>query len=390
MLIFDTSTQWLEISEAVHTESWQQCQTAPSPGRWQAYLNQVCLQTILLWLEEKFESHPVIASPAQASFWEMVNGSAITLGRTRLILIPDETMDRNEFCVPQEWIDLPGLVGDYYLAVEVNTDEQALQIWGYSTHAQLKAQGTYDPLDRTYRLEGNDLMHDWAVFWVMHQISAEPTRVAVPPLPDLSAAEAATLLEQLGHSEVILPRLVVPFQQWGGLLQSDRWFQRLCEQRQRPLQSPTVQSQNPSVVRLSQWLQNQFEAGWQVIEEFLSPEPDLAFNLRQEDTQPAVRRLKRIPLGAELPDVVLAIALNPEPDGRIRTGIQILPEQGNAYLPANLQLIMRSNAGAVLQSVEASDQSRYIQLRPFKSSQGTGFRLQIRVADVSVTEDFVM
>src|SRR5689334_13754739 len=154
MLVSDTSTQWLEIPDAVRTQSWQQSQSISIPGnRLQAYLNQVCLQTVLPWLQEKSEVEPAIDSTDSLSFWEMVNGSAIVLGTTRLIFIPTEAMDRNEFRVPQEWIDIPSWVGDYYLAVEVDTDDHWLNIWGYTTHQMLKSEGRYDPSDRAYCLD---------------------------------------------------------------------------------------------------------------------------------------------------------------------------------------------------------------------------------------------
>jgi hypothetical protein len=391
MLTFDTSTPWLEIPEAVHTEAWQQSQTVSMPGsHWQAYLNQICLKTILPWLQEKFDRPPIVSSPEMPEFWELVNGSAVILGDTRLIIIPTEAMDKSEMRVPQEWIDIPGWVGDYYLAVEVDTDEQVLQVWGYSTHEQIKSQGNYDAIDRTYSLDGSEFIQDLAVFWVMQQFPAEPTRAEVSVLPNLSTTEAETLIQQLGRSDLVLPRLQIPFQQWGALLQNDRWLQRLWQQRSTQNQQPEA-GQNQAVVRLSQWLQNRFETGWQAIAELFSAEPDLAFSFRREDDfQNLIRRVKQIQLGVELPDVVLAIALEAEPDGRSRIGVQVLPSEGNVYLPAHLRLVMRSTDGDIVQSVEAGSQSRYVQLRRFKGSPGMAFRLQITVADVSVTEDFVV
>jgi hypothetical protein len=387
-LTFDTSTPSLEIPEAVHREFWQP--QGLTPSHWQTYLNQVCLRTVLPWLEGKFEQQPVIAFPATPGFWELVNGSAFILGRTRLIVLPSEAMDRSEFRVPQEWVDIPDWIGDYYLAVEVDTDEQMVHLWGYTTHTQLKSQGTYGPIDRTYTLNGDKLIQDLAVLWVMQQVAQEPTRAEVPTLPDLSTPIAETLIQQLGRLDVILPRLEIPFQQWGALLRSDRWRQQLCGQRQRQIQ-PLGLQQGQGIVRLSQWLQSQFESGWQTIEELFRAEPNLAFSLRLgEDDRSAIRRVKQIQLGAELSDVVLAIALEPEPEGKIRIEVQVLPSQGSPYLPAHLQLVMRSTAGETLQSVEAGDQSNYIQLRRFKCSSGATFHLLIGVAGLSVTEDFVV
>lgn len=387
MLTVETSSQWLDIPETVHTEAWAQSQTVVG-DRWQVYLNQVCLQTILPWLQEKFDREPVVQTPTTPQFWELVNGSAIAVGDTRIILVPTESMDHSELRVPQEWIDIPDWMGDYYLAVEVNPDDQGLDIWGYSTHAQIKAEAEFDASDRAYALTGEGLIQDVTVFWVMQQLATEPTRSTIPALTELPATTTNSLIQQLASSDVIVPRLELPFQQWGALLQSDRALQILCQQRTRPDQpQPITESPQPTV-QLGQWLNNLVETSWQTLEMVFGATPDLAFSFRGENAQAPVQRVKLIRFSDEL-QVVLAIAVETEPDERRRIAIRVLPRPTETVLPAHLQLQMISPSGEVLQSVASSDQSRYIQLRPFKCLPATTFRLNLEVEDVSVTEDFV-
>jgi Protein of unknown function (DUF1822) len=385
MLLSDTSTQWLEIPDAIGTQSWQQSQFISIPGnRWQAYLNQVCLQTMLPWLQEKSTIEPIVDSMDSLAFWEIVNGSAIVLGTTRLIVIPTEAMDRSEFRVPQEWIDIPSWAGDYYLAVEVDPDEQCLNIWGYTTHQMLKSEGNYDGSDRTYCLDGDRIIQDLTVFWVMQQLSGEPTQAVIEPLPALNSGQAELLLQQLGDRAIALPRLEIPFLQWGALLEQDRWLEQLCQLRQS-----RVNATSPA--NLSQWWQNVFEAGWQAIEDLWAPQPDLAFSFRQaESTQQQVRRVKQIQLGDQFPAVLLVMVLETEADERTRIWVQIHPQSGETYLPANLRLELLSMTDEVLQSVQAGDTSNYIQLRRFKSRLGTQFRLQVAIADTFTHEDFIV
>ncbi|NJN90031.1 MAG: DUF1822 family protein [Leptolyngbyaceae cyanobacterium SL_5_14] len=68
-LLFDSSTHWFEIPDEVHSAAWPR-QTAPIPGnQWQAYLNQICLETVLPWLREKFGDEVVQTEPiAQPGF----------------------------------------------------------------------------------------------------------------------------------------------------------------------------------------------------------------------------------------------------------------------------------------------------------------------------------
>ncbi|MBD2352962.1 DUF1822 family protein [Anabaena variabilis FACHB-171] len=55
---------------------------------------------------------------------------------------------------------------------------------------------------------------------------------SVAPLPTLPLAQAENLLERLGNSEVVFPRLAIPFELWGALLTHGGWRQGLYERRQ--------------------------------------------------------------------------------------------------------------------------------------------------------------
>ncbi|WP_413199245.1 DUF1822 family protein [Nostoc piscinale] len=225
----------VEISETTQDAVWQQSQNFSTPStRLQAYLNRLCLLTVLPWLEEIWG---IIAKPAPNlavlhSFWEVVNGTAITINQTRLILIPSLAIDINEIRVPQEWVDIPSWAGDYYLAVQVNTEDGWVKVWGYTTHLHLKQPSNYSAGDRTYTLDYEDLIHDLDILWVTRQLCPDaPTKTEVEPLDNLSLTQANNLLERLGNPAVKFPRLTVPFSLWGALLEHGGWRQRLYELR---------------------------------------------------------------------------------------------------------------------------------------------------------------
>jgi hypothetical protein len=265
MALSDSHKIYLEISEADRTQAWQQSQSFLSPScQWNAYLNQLCLQAILPWLIEDYDL-PAKVWPNQAvlpSFWEFVNGTAITFNATRLILIPSESIDLSELRVPQEWIDIPSWVADYYLAIQVNPDDQEVLIWGYTSYQQLKTKGTYNSQDRTYSLMAEDLIDDLNILWVSCQLDvAESTRVAVNSLPQLSLDQINQLLQRLGHLELIFPRQEVPFEQWGALLEHGGTRQQLYHRR-LGISEPWSVSQWLST-GLSQIAQ---QMGWQQLE----------------------------------------------------------------------------------------------------------------------------
>jgi Protein of unknown function (DUF1822) len=400
MFAFDTTTQGFDISSELHHRAWQESRSDRISGQsitgqsilgqsilgqsWQVYLNQVCLETVRPWLQDLMGQEAVHVT-GQRDIWSMVNGSALTVNTRRFVLIPQEAMDRSEFRVPQEWIDISSWAGDYYLAVEVNADAQELQIWGYTTHQMLKQSGYYDDRDRAYCLVGDRVIQDMTVFGVMQQLPLEPTRAEIAALPALKASQAEGFIQQVSNPAIVLPRLELDFAQWGALLQSPHWLQVMISQM-----SSQMSSQNLPVVNLGQWFQNVFESGWQAIDEMFNTTPDLAFSFRQEEPDPnAIRRVKRIQFDATLPDVLLVMVVTPEVDDRRRIWVQVLPWQGDPHLPTHLTLTLLSSSGTVMQSVEAGSQSNYIQLRRFKCPPNAEFTLQIEVENATVTESFI-
>jgi len=258
----DPTQLWLEI--LTNQTRWQQSQFFSTPSsRWNAYLNQICLDAVLPWLRKEYAPQALVWPnfAALPSFWEIVNGTAIVMGTTRLVLIPSETIDLS-LRVPQEWVDIPAWAADYYLAAQVNVDEEWVRIWGYTTHQQLKASGSYDPGDRTYCLEEDDLIQDLNVLWVARQLCPEEsTRGIITPLPALPLAQAENLLQRLGNPAISVPRLAVPFELWGGLLEHGGWRQRLYERRQGLPQWSILQWLQAGVSDFGQ------QIGWQRVEQ---------------------------------------------------------------------------------------------------------------------------
>ncbi|MBD2611277.1 MAG: DUF1822 family protein [Nostoc sp. ZfuVER08] len=223
----------LEISPSSQTE--ESPAFSISGARWRGAINQMCLDVFLPWLrEEQFPTARLWTQiAALPSFWEFVNGSAIVCDGLRLVLIPTTAIDTTELRIPQEWVDIPSWVADYYIGVQVNPNGGWLSVWGYTTHRQLKTKGVYDAGDRTYSLDEDYLIKDINGLWITRQLCPEEIlRAAVTPLPELPLAQAQNLLERLGNSEVVFPRLAIPFELWGALLAHGGWRQQLYERRQ--------------------------------------------------------------------------------------------------------------------------------------------------------------
>ncbi|MFN6540363.1 MAG: DUF1822 family protein [Nostoc sp. EkiNYC01] len=365
---------WLEVSPEVQNQSWQQSQSSVTPrGRWNAFLNQVCASTFLRWLQAEYVPEATIDTLPIT--WELVNGTAINIDTKRLILIPDKSLETREFSVPQEWIDIPQWAGDYYLAVQVNPDGQWMRIWGYTTHEQLKNQGSYDSQERTYSLDANQMIEDLNVLWVVRQLyPEEQTQTAIAPLPILSVTQVENLWQRLASSTN--PRLELPFEIWAALLNTEDWPQRY--------------TQKPALVNLRQWFQNIVADSWQTIETFLGTQPDFAFSFRQitDVGERSIQRVKEIELPNSNQAVVLMLTLTAEIDNRVGIRAQLYPKERNLYLPINLSLALISASGEIVQSVQARETDNSIQLKRFRCPENTRFSLQVVLDDFNFMEEF--
>ncbi len=248
---------WLFINPDTQKVAWEKAQKHSNAiARYNAYVNNICLQTFLKWfsdwLIEEVTIQPTIWSNEQAlpTFWEIVNGTAIQLGETRLIIIPTETTDLEELRVPQEWVDIPNWMGDYYLAVEVNLESDENECWirvhGFATHRQLKYEGIYDQSDRTYSLAVDQLTESLEVMQIICGLNV---RAEVAQLPQMEASAIDKLLQLFGDASIYSPRLRtdIPFVEWATLLASEKYRQQLYNRRMGLLV--------PQPIDLKAWLQ---------------------------------------------------------------------------------------------------------------------------------------
>lgn len=270
---------WLKITEEIQQKSWQRSQLYSNPtSRCQAYLNDLCWQTFIPWLEAWLEedsnqSNLIKIETSLLDIWEFVNGSAINLGQTKIALIPSETTDIEEFDIPQEWVDIPQWQADYYLAIQVNldlSDEAWIRIRGQVSYQQLKDKGVYEASDRSYYISREYLEEDLTEIFLSPQPVAQ-TKQELVTQGELSLATANQLLDRLGNPSVYAPRLAIPFPQWAMLVTNSQWRQKLSEKRNEIAKVSLFSSQ---AVNLRQWLHqvvSTIEEGWQTVETLLTP-----------------------------------------------------------------------------------------------------------------------
>lgn len=391
----------LELSIREQEIAWKQTIQDPysnTAARWNAYLNRLSLNTFLSFLQEDPDLQTIpklwFQKAELPSIWEVVNGFALTVGETRLVLIPSDKSYLGEFRIPQEWVDIPSWSADYYIAVQLNLDECWLRIWGYANSQQIRKQATYDPMDRTYCLDTDDLIADLNIMWVAQEL-CPPSTTEIKSLPTLSKVEAEQLLEHLSKWNFSSPRLNIPFEKWAALLAVDEFRQHLYQRRIEKQKNNQVEANDSLSSNLSLWFKNIFSIGWQNLDTLLTAQPKaLAVQFRNDFglNEGYIKRAKLIDLGIQLggSTVVLLIAVRTEVDSKIGLRVQLHPANGETYLIPNLRLVLLSHTGTILQEVTSRCHDHYIQLKKFKSSPGIRFSIQVALNDVSIKEDFVL
>ena len=391
-LIFAEATEWwFEIPPDLQEQCWQRSQEHTTDSRrWNAYLNKVCLDVILDWIqtEEAPEATSWLAPAAASAVWEFVNGSAINIGNQRLVLIPTEVIE-DDFEVPQEWVDIPNWAGDYYLGVEVGLDGASVRVWGYTTHQALKTLGDYDADDRFYLLDTEQISTNLTTFSVIRErCTAAQTRAEIAPLPEISTAQVDNLIHRLSNPSVRFPRLAVPFQLWGALLANDEWRQRLYQPREE------------RATRLTAWLQGQVESVWQAIEAVLTPQQATsAWRSRSDAEVVSDRRnanfdvslAKVLPFGSPAirspnSDLALIVGVTAISDTEVKVGVQIYPTGGSSRLPNETQVRLLDESGIEIGQASAAI-TQSIQLQ-FRGRPGERFNVEVSCGDDTATELF--
>lgn len=393
-LVFDSPVQPI-LEMSADPALWQRSAFVTDPAtRWRIYLHQLGAAALLSWCQETFEPEQdrtqLWPEASPLDIWHVVSGLVITLGERRIVVMLSEAMDAAEMRVPQEWVDLPDWAGDYYIAAQVDADEQRLALWGYAPYAQVKGRGRYDADERVYCLEEGDLIQDFSVFWVAQQLE-QLEAVAIASLPSLLPVQLDNLIGRLARSPH--PRLEIPFGLWGALLSNDQARARLYQQRQQGVAAAVP-------VDLSQWANQLLSQGWEALDALMPQLPTLSFraaNRSNDTTQTIATGGKVIVLdtATETIELVLAIALAIEADERRNIRIQLYPKEDPSeleasLLPAGVRLtLLLTESGEPLQTVRAGNHDDYIQLPPFRCPAGQRFSLRIQQANATVQENFM-
>ncbi|MGC1246709.1 MAG: DUF1822 family protein, partial [Spirulinaceae cyanobacterium] len=149
-----------------------------------------------------------------------------------------------------------------------------------------------------------------------------------------------------------------------------------------------------SIIKLSQWLEKQFNHGWQAVEDILQrPSNDLLFSFRGKHKfrqQPTnmVEGAKILGLEKQGEEVALIIGLTPTQESEMDVSVQVYPAGKQTYLPKDLQLMVLDERGEAVMQAQARS-TKNIQLE-FSGEPGEKFSVKVALGNVSVTEAFLI
>jgi hypothetical protein len=385
---------WIQLSPSEIEPMEKQMQSHPLAQK-TSFLNQLSSQKIRQWLEEELgkKLSPRLSFPQKElpSIWEFVNGTSITIGNQRLVIIPSEGTDLEALEVPQEWVDIAGWEADYYLAVQVEPEANWLRVWGYTTYQQLKARGQYNAISKTYELERQDLIEEINVMLLAQECNHTESSSQASSLPEVSPEKVQSLIQDYCQQPGYSLRMLMPFPEWAYFLSNGGWRKQIYQHRLRSITetSPWKKMWQEA----GSWLADQSKQGWQSVESVLGSQQSLAYQVRNHQSFPEDAAAKVIDLGIELKQSAFAllVAQVPAENQKNWVHVQVHPVGEESHLPPNLQLELLDETGKLVQKpVIARNYDHLIQLKRFKAPIGTRFQIKLSLDHASVTEQFVL
>jgi hypothetical protein len=259
-------------------------------------LNRLCMTAVKSWISQTIELEIKSVFPCWFGgkdrlefISKLVNGFAIKLGETKLIFIPSDSIDLEEFTVPQEWVDLPNWAANYYVPIRVDLEQKCLHLWGFISYQDLKSKSQLDRIFHNYQVTGEDTISNLRLLQEYCELQTVSESIEIDTEIDSVHQLSATvdkLIEQLQqHNSRFSPRLELPFAQWGAILNRPQWLKRYL---------------NPET-DLSIWWKSTKLAicdGWESIENFINP-PQAIPALNPFKKLPSLDRVNGILLGSD-------------------------------------------------------------------------------------------
>ncbi|WP_071516953.1 DUF1822 family protein [Geitlerinema sp. PCC 9228] len=180
----------------------------------------------------------------------------------------------------------------------------------------------------------------------------------------------------------------IPIEQWESL---DDFLDCLEELERQAEMQPEDSSPSKPPVKLSKWLQNIFDVGWETVENLLDPqvlEPSFQFRHAKTEVETETSVVDRsasgivrgkvlqLDAGSDATNIALLVWLQATSDHRMDVRVEIHGTQGNFYLPKDLHVSILDESLATVMQAEA----RSTRKLEFEFTGDFGDRFYVRTA----------
>ncbi|MEB3160325.1 MAG: DUF1822 family protein [Synechocystis sp.] len=359
-------------------------------GQNNAFLQRLCWDIMQPWLRENGEDLAVNQTEISAWYlrhdpdlWELTNGLGCENNQYKLVIIPSLDFDTDEFVVPQEWVDIQDFVADYYVAVQVNLEDNYAYFWGFASHAMVKHQGVYDSQARVYRLAHQQMITDGEIIWLMQGLG-HTERAPIAPVVPPTSTPLDTLLSTIPPAIAPVLRRQMPVDLWGAILRNPGDRQRLIDwlpdrltvtevSNAEPEQATVGQTLASSLVQLSQWLSGEMESlstGWRELEQLINPGWQWAAVRSASSPQSSWQsKGTLVELDGLSQPLVLGVAFREATPSTYEIWIELYPSPQQQILPRGLRLEILAADNTVVMAVESEATTPYLRLNLAADSQ---------------------
>jgi hypothetical protein len=167
----------------------------------------------------------------------------------------------------------------------------------------------------------------------------------------------------------------------------------------QPIPEVTRNYLTPQLVKLSDWLHNIFDAGWETVETLFAPsqnEPAMNFrrgssvkNAMPEIPEDGVKRGKLFGLEWCGEQMALLIGFKPIDSSEFDISFEVIPTGQQIHLPVDLQAMVLDEQGKVVMQSTATRGTESMRLN-FNAESGEKYGVKVTLGDVSITEEFLI
>ncbi|MCS6812235.1 MAG: DUF1822 family protein [Cyanobacteria bacterium] len=343
---------WLTIADSDRQAAAQaeQYPYSHDTARARATLNTLCLECLKRELPETLDRPDTIAPATDdlAKRWEFVTGFSVTIGDVPLVVIPTDTLTLDELRVPREWVDIPSdhqWAAPYYVACQVDLEDDWVRIAGYATHDDVKA-GAYDRVDRTYSLPVSNLHENIYTIWHLREHCPDP-QPQVESLPDLSDSVAESLIRHYSQPMPYSPRLLPEPEggdRWLALLANPSHLDQLHTCRTSPQQERV--SIGETLVTITREARAVVITAWRSLQDLVNP-PEFAMAIARSAQINPMSKGCEVLLDGQRFNLAIVYQLTNDPE-ELRAQIKVNSPDPQASLPVGLTLDVRDEQGDLL------------------------------------------